>query len=112
MSDRKNTLLAFIAGAAAGAALGVLFAPQSGKGTREQMGKKARDAKESLDDLLNEGRRKWSEAQGRAAHTATMTEEDVSDLVRFLVAEGQDLWERIKNASAEEEEERSREGQA
>jgi gas vesicle protein len=45
MSDSENTFIAFLAGAACGAAAGILFAPDSGENTRKRI-------KEAADDVL------------------------------------------------------------
>jgi gas vesicle protein len=39
MGNKTNSFLAFVAGAAAGAVAGVLFAPTSGKETRDKLNK-------------------------------------------------------------------------
>lgn len=97
-NDRGNGWLAFVAGLAAGAALGILLAPKSGKETRDSIRDRARGAKDDLDDLIDEGREKWKEARGKAADAATMTRDEVDDFVRFLSKEGGDLWERVMDA--------------
>lgn len=51
MSNESNTMLGFIAGAATGALLGVLFAPDKGKKTRKKI---AREVKKTQEQLLNE----------------------------------------------------------
>ena len=54
MADNKDTLLAFIAGAAIGAALGILFAPKSGKETRYDLKKFGEGLADSLEDIKEE----------------------------------------------------------
>ncbi|HRO99866.1 MAG TPA: YtxH domain-containing protein [Flavobacteriales bacterium] len=96
MSNERNYgILGFLAGAAIGAAIGVLFAPRSGKETRERMAGKARATKDDLDEFINEARAEWAKAKGKVVDTATMTKEEVSDFVRFLFEEAEDLKERM-----------------
>ena len=61
MSDSGNdgtaVLLAFVAGAVVGVGLGLLFAPHSGKETREQVADLARRAREKAVDLAGTPRR-------------------------------------------------------
>ena len=65
-NESNNGVLGFLAGAAVGAALGVLFAPRSGKETREILADKARQRKEDLDELIDKAREEWSKAKGKA----------------------------------------------
>ena len=48
----SNNMLALLAGAAIGAAIGVLFAPDKGSVTREKL-------KDGFDDLKNQAKSKW-----------------------------------------------------
>jgi gas vesicle protein len=96
MSNERNYgIMGFLAGAAIGAAIGVLFAPRSGKETRERMAGKARATKDDLDEFINEARTEWAKAKGKVVDTATMTKEEVSDFIRFLFEEAEDLKERL-----------------
>jgi gas vesicle protein len=96
MSNERNYgILGFLAGAAIGAAIGVLLAPRSGKETRERMAGKAKDAKDDLEDMIDQARTEWAKAKGKVVDTATMTKEEVSDFVRFLFEEAEDLKERL-----------------
>ena len=49
-------LLAFIAGAAVGAAAALLFAPASGEETREYLGQKAKEGRERAAEAARQGR--------------------------------------------------------
>jgi gas vesicle protein len=102
MSNERNYgILGFLAGAAIGAAIGVLFAPRSGKETRERMAGRARDAKDDMEAAIDEARAEWANAKGRVVDTATMTKEEVSDFIRFLMEEGRDLKDRLGKDFAE-----------
>ena len=65
MNDSMKTLLAFLAGAAAGAAVGILMAPDKGSETRRKIMTRAKDfgddmtdaAKEKYDEFL-----KWKDS--------------------------------------------------
>lgn len=96
-NERTNGILGFLAGAAVGAALGVLFAPRSGKETRESIRTKASEMKDELDELIERAQGEWSKAKGKASDAASMTKDEVTDFVRFLFEEGKDLKERMAN---------------
>ncbi|WP_186756114.1 YtxH domain-containing protein [Echinicola salinicaeni] len=54
MSKQSNSILAFVLGAGVGAALGVLFAPDSGNNTRDKLSYKLSKYKAELEDLIND----------------------------------------------------------
>ncbi|MFT3885947.1 MAG: YtxH domain-containing protein [Flavobacteriales bacterium] len=94
MSTQK-TILGFLGGIAAGAALGILFAPQSGKKTRKSILRRADRAKDDLSDLIEEGHKQWRKARNKAADAATMTKAEVEDFVRYMMKEGKGLRDRV-----------------
>ena len=55
-SGGGNILMAFLLGAAAGAAVALLYAPASGEDTRRALGRRTREGREKMIDALREGR--------------------------------------------------------
>lgn len=94
---RGSGLLAFLGGMAAGALLGVLLAPRSGKETRERLMKRFDDARDDVGDLIDDAKKEWAKARGKAADAAHMTKEEVEDLIRFMFEEGKDLASRLRD---------------
>ena len=54
MSNNSNSWIAFIAGASIGAAVGILFAPDTGKNTRDRLTYQLSRYKEELEKLIND----------------------------------------------------------
>ena len=65
-----NVLLAFLLGAVSGAAVALLYAPASGRETRDYLGEKARDGRERATDAAVKGREIVS--QGRETLTSAI----------------------------------------
>ena len=84
-SGAGSVLLAFILGAVSGAAVALLYAPASGRETREYLGEKAREgrdrareAAEKSRDLINQGRDTLTTAieRGREAYQQARSREN------------------------------------
>ncbi len=89
----SNTLVVFLAGAAAGAILGILYAPDKGSSTREKLSYRLDKYKKVLEDFIadlvagkdteltseakSQGQKVVSEAKGKAERLL----EDVDDLL-------------------------------
>lgn len=54
MSKTSDNLVSFLAGAAAGAILGILYAPDKGTNTREKLAFRLEKYKQRLEELLEE----------------------------------------------------------
>lgn len=55
MNNNSKVLLALLAGAAIGAAAGILFAPERGSETRERLSDALKDLGQSIKDLASSG---------------------------------------------------------
>lgn len=72
MSSRSTSLLMLVTGIAAGAALGILFAPAKGKDTRAKIAKTGEDLYDRLKDLVGQ-------AQDQLAERAAQMKEKVGE---------------------------------
>ena len=94
MSTSK-TLLGALVGLTAGAALGILLAPRSGKETRKLIKQKGQNAQDELSDLLDQGYTQWKKVRNTVVDRANMTKNDIKDFLQFMSAEGSDLKDRV-----------------
>ena len=58
-----TVLLAFLVGAVAGAAVALLYAPVTGRETREYLGEKAREGRDKANTLAEKGRQVFDEGR-------------------------------------------------
>ena len=78
MADNSNKLVWFVAGAAIGATITLLYAPQSGRDTRRLLTKKARKGGEAMADagrdVLDKGRDLYEKGRRVADEAAELFE--------------------------------------
>lgn len=85
MSDRAGDFLkGLVIGGLAGAVIGILYAPKSGKETREEIGKKAEEllakAKEEYEQALEKSRKTYETAVSRLKKIEETAREKVGEL--------------------------------
>ncbi len=73
MSERSSgeTILAFLLGGIIGAAIGVLYAPSSGKETRKKLKDVADDLRESVDEFVSDIKEKACDEKDRIESAVT-----------------------------------------
>lgn len=87
-NNTGNTLLALVTGAAIGAGLGVLFAPDQGKKTRKKIKKTVEDQSKELKDKVVDLTQQLSD---KAKHAKVSLE----DRVEHLVSDGSHKAEEV-----------------
>lgn len=86
MSDNSKIVVALLAGLAVGAAVGILFAPESGSETRNRLSNALKDLGDSIKDLASEGMDELHE-----------TTEKVAGAVKSKMKGAQDRFDQASN---------------
>ena len=105
MSDDRNSgasgiILSFLVGGLTGAALAILYAPRSGKETRDLLGEKLREGKERSRELGERAASKGREFLDDAADYADRTREHVEkrkDRLAAAVEAGRQAYREEKD---------------
>ena len=79
--DRKGIWIAFAIGVAAGSAIGLLYAPQSGVRTRKQLRKNLDDGVDYLEDAASYLKEQAERLSKEAQKTIKRTKGQVEDIV-------------------------------
>ena len=74
MNTTNKVITAFLAGAAAGAILGVLFAPEKGSETRSRIKEQGRKMADDLQDAVEKGKAKAEAFQTRMKEQFSMAD--------------------------------------
>lgn len=86
----KSTIAIVLTALAAGAALGVVFAPASGKETRKKIARKSADLRDRLAELVDEG-----------SELVSKLKDDAGDLADKAKATANTAKDRVKDAANE-----------
>ena len=97
MSKNSNSLLAFIVGAAAGATLGILFAPDKGKNTRDKLSFRLDKYKDKLEEITQELVDGKEEVNSEAKSEGEKVVHETASKAEDLLNDVEDLLSQIQS---------------
>ncbi|MBX9850732.1 MAG: YtxH domain-containing protein [Cytophagaceae bacterium] len=98
MSKNSDTLIAFIAGAVTGAILGVLYAPDKGKNTRDKLSFQLEKYKDKLSEMLGELITEHEHADTAAKAESEKVVNEAKGKADKLIHDVELLIDQIRNA--------------
>jgi gas vesicle protein len=99
MSNNSNSWIAFIAGASIGAAIGILFAPDTGKNTRDRLSYQLSKYSEELEKLINDLRDGKNLPSNEAKTEGNKVISDAKNKAENLLSDVNKLIEQINRES-------------
>ncbi len=99
MAGRGSTIFSFLLGAATGAVLGVLYAPDRGVNTRDKLTYKLDKYKLMLEDLINELIQEKEEPLSQAKSQGEKVINDAKEKAERLLEDVDELIGSMKNES-------------
>lgn len=102
MKNKSDFLVGLLIGGALGAALALLYAPQSGEETREQLKKRGEDLKDGASDAYVKARSKATEVGGQIKEKTTNVASTVRDSASQMAARVGDRFSRQAQSEAAE----------
>lgn len=105
MRKGESILIAFIAGAAVGTALGILYAPDKGRDTRNKVAYKLSKNRDQLKKLLKELVERKSELLSEAKTEGKNLVHNVKEQAESLLNDVEDLLTKVKDKKAKKDSE-------
>lgn len=89
----KNSFMTFLGGAAIGAVVALLFAPEKGEVTRRKIGKAMNEGKDKLADLYETGREKVKEGYEHGREVMSEAYHKGRERLAEAISEGRELMD-------------------